>query len=466
MARLNENIFRMYDIRGEVDIDLDKEIMRLIGRAFGTVTRRKKGKTVIIAHDCRHTSRQYADAVIDGLRSTGCDVTDLGLLPTPGLYYGGVLLKPDAAAMITASHNPMGFNGIKMSLFGDFLLGDEIKQLYQLIANNDFESGNGSLSERDIRREYTEMLVEKTRLDSGSIKVVIDAGNGMASEIAPKVMRAIGAEVIELFCEYDGSFPNHHPDPTVDEYIETMRETVMSEKADLGIGYDGDSDRIGVCDAKGNIIRGDKLLALFCKDLLTRKPDLNNKKIIFDVKCSRMVPQYIIKYGGEPIMYKTGHSLIKKRMKQLGCPISGEMSGHIFFKEDFFGYDDAIYASALLLKILTDNGTDLEDYLSDYIDYPSTPELKAPTPDDVKFEVVERMRKYYANKGFEIIDLDGVRVEMPQGWGLIRCSNTTPVLVLRMEGETDEALERIKSMIFEDISKMAPEVDIDSVMKA
>lgn len=441
---MNPNIFRQYDIRGHAQNDLTPAVVQNIGRAFGTLVRRTNQHKVAVGGDNRVHTETLKAHLIKGLRASGCHVIDVGIVPTPALYFADYELNPDAAIQVTGSHNPPEYNGFKMTLNHASVYGDQIQELRRMIEENDLSTGEGGYETHDILPAYHDMIVSKVNL-ARPLKVVLDAGNATASLIAPKIMRSLGCDVIELFCEPDGRFPNHHPDPTIPENLTELIATVKAEKADVGVAYDGDSDRIGVVNEQGQILWGDQLLALYAREILTE----GAAPIIFEVKCSVALIDDIRKHGGEPVMWRTGHSLIKKKMKELNSPLAGEMSGHIFFKHEYYGFDDAIYATARLLRIMSRTDQPLSQILADLPRYPSTPEIRMDCPDDIKFAAVEKLKAEY-QKDHEVIDVDGMRITYPDGsWGLVRASNTQPVLVLRFEARSEDRMLSIKKEVEE-----------------
>jgi phosphomannomutase/phosphoglucomutase len=440
---LNTHIFREYDIRGIVDRDLTGAVPELIGRAYGSelrarVKRDKLG--VVVGHDNRPSSRGLADAVIRGINSTGVDVIDVGTVPTPALYWAAVHFKTDGGMQITGSHNPPEYNGFKMIAGGRSVYGAAIQSMRGRIEQQRFEQGSGVTVKREVLDHYIADVASRFKLKR-PVKLVMDCGNGTGSLVAVDLLRKIGAEVIPLYCESDGTFPNHHPDPVVDENLHDLIERVRSENADCGIGLDGDADRIGAVDEKGQIIRGDILLLLFGLDALERLGA--PQKMIFDVKCSQALPEVFAARGGEPVMWKTGHSLIKEKMKELKAPIAGELSGHICFGENYYGFDDALYASCLLAQLVSSTDRPLSAMIDEFPKYVSTPEIRVDVPEEDKFDIVERAVRDF-KKTYEVIDVDGARVLFGDGWGLVRASNTQPVLVLRYEAKQPETLQRIQ----------------------
>jgi len=448
---VNKQIFREYDIRGLVKNDLTQDVVTNIGRSVGTYM--SGGKKIAVGHDNRLSSKRLNDWLISGLLSTGCDVIDVGEGPTPMLYFSILHYKADAGIMITGSHNPIEYNGFKISKGIASIYGEEIQKLRKIIESNVFLTGEGTVKEKDPRQAYFQTLKGKIKIEK-KLKVVIDAGNGTASDIAPRLFRDIGCEVIPLYCESDGSFPNHLPDPTIDEYLTGLIAKVKETGADVGIAYDGDADRVGAIDNEGNIIRGDKLLALYARDVLSK----GKAKIIFDVKCSQALIEDIQTHGGEPIMWKTGHSIIKKKMREEKAPLAGEMSGHMFFADNYFGYDDGIYASGRLLQFLSAQDKSLADIVKGIPHYFSTPEIRVNcTSEEEKFKVVDSVEKYFKSK-YDTIDIDGVRILFKDGWGLVRASNTQPLLVLRFEAKTQERLKEIKKIVHEKLDEF-PSID-------
>lgn len=439
---VNPQIFREYDIRGIADKDLTDEAVIEIAHAYGTYLRERGKRTASLGRDCRLSSPRVSDAFIEGLLSTGIDVTDIGVVTSPIFYFSIVHLKLDGGAMITASHNPPEFNGCKVCWGKDTLYGEEIQLIRKMAEKGKYATGNGELKKFDVVGPYIKFMKDNFKFKR-KLKVAVDAGNGTAGPIAPQILRNSGCEVIELYCDMDGRFPNHIADPTVPKNMVKLIETVKREHCDVGIGYDGDADRIGVVDDKGNLIYGDRLLILYAREVLERKP---GAKIIGEVKSSQYLYRDIKEHGGVPIMWKTGHSLIKAKMREEKAEIAGEMSGHMFFSDGYFGFDDAIYASMRLLAILDKTGKSVSELLSTVPTTYVTPEIRIACPDDKKFEVVEQATKYF-KQHYEVIDIDGARVVFPDGWGLVRASNTQPALVMRVEADTPERVEEIKKLI-------------------
>lgn len=436
---LNPTIFREYDIRGIADKDLLDDSVTLLGKGIGTFLKRKGAKKMVVGRDVRLSSQRLRNALIKGLNSTGVDVTDIGVCLTPINYFGILHLDADGGVMITGSHNPIDYNGFKISAKGVVpVFGEQIQQIKEIIAAGDFESGSGSVSERDVFPEYIAMIKSKLKFDR-KLKIVVDAGNGTGGLVGPQLWRDLGCEVVEIYCEPDGRFPNHLPDPTVLKYVVDLQKKVLEVGADVGIGYDGDTDRVGLIDEKGRMIFADRFLAILSREVLERKP---GSQIVFDVKCSQALPEEIEKYGGKPLMWKTGHSLLKAKMKEVKAPLAGEMSGHIFYSDDFFGFDDAIYVSGRLLQILSRSGKKLSELADEIPMFESTPEIRVEATDEDKFDIVAEIADYF-KKSYDTIDIDGARVLFGDGWGLVRASNTQPALVMRFEAKTKARLQEI-----------------------
>lgn len=452
--KLNENMFRMYDIRGVWGEDLTAETAEIIGKAFGTYVRQKGIKDVLVGRDNRLSSRPIRDALIKGLTSTGCDVLDVGVLTTPAFYYSNVLYNYQAGMMITASHNPPQFNGFKVMVGPSTIYGDELKKLYYIAEKGEFEKGTGDVKYAYPINSYINMIKEKVKLGDRKLKVVVDCGNGTGSYFYPDVIYNLGCEVYPLYCESDPTFPNHFPDPVKEENLKDLIEEVKRVKADLGIAFDGDGDRIGVVDDKGNIIWGDMLMILYWREIMKKHPGAD---AIVEVKCSQALVEEIERLGGKPIFFKTGHSLIKAKMKELGAVFTGEMSGHMFFADEYYGFDDAAYAAARLLRILSNTDKSLSELLADVPKYPATPEIRLECDDEKKFDVVKGVTEYFKEKGYDIIDVDGARVLFDEGWGLVRASNTGPELIVRCEAKTKEKLEEIKKELSEALAKFGVE---------
>jgi len=439
---MNPNIFREYDIRGIVDRDLPPDAVRTLGRAFGSLAAGRGARTCALGRDCRLSSPRLAQEFADGLLQAGLEVLDVGQVPTPLLYFAVQQFKADAGAMITGSHNPPEYNGFKVQLGTDSLYGAGIQELRERIERGEFVSGSGVRRELDVVGPYIEHVRGNIRLARRGLRVVVGAGNGVAGRVAIPLMRELGLAPIELYCEPDGRFPNHHPDPTIPENLEDLIARVKVEQAELGVAYDGDGDRLGAVDEGGRIVYGDKLLLLLARQVLVEQP---GAAVIAEVKCSQTLFDDVRKRGGRAIMGRTGHSLIKAKMKEERAALAGEMSGHVFFAHRYLGFDDAIYASLRLLEILAASNRPLSALLADVPRTVTTPEIRVDCPDETKFEVVRRVQEAYRGRpGVTLIDIDGARVHFPSGWGLVRASNTQPVLVLRFEADTERNLQAIR----------------------
>jgi len=442
-VEINPNIFREYDIRGLVDKDLTPDMVEILGRGMGTYFRRQGKREAVVGRDCRLSSPDYSRALIKGLRATGCRTVDLGTIPTPLLYFMIFAKNGEAGVMITGSHNPPEYNGFKMMSGKETLYGETIQAIYHIIKNDEFlVDREGTEASYDVVPEYKDFVTNNIRLER-KLKVVIDAGNGTGGVVAVPIFKKLGCDVVELYCDMDGHFPNHHPDPTLPEAMQSMIREVVETKADFGIAYDGDADRIGVSDDEGHLIWGDQLLIFFARDILRSHP---GAAIISEVKATQSLYDEIARLGGRPIMWKTGHSLIKKKIKEEKALLAGEMSGHIFFADRFFGFDDAIYTSARLAELLSRADVKLSKMLAGLPKTYSTPEIRIYASEEVKFKIVDDVKKTLA-KRYPVIDIDGVRAVFPKGWGLVRASNTQAVLVLRFEAETEEDLEVIKKEV-------------------
>lgn len=449
-------IFREYDIRGIADEDLSSDSVELLGKAIGSYFMEEGATLCALGQDCRVSSPRIATALKAGLLSTGLDVVAIGKVATPMLYFATHALPTQAGIMITGSHNPGEYNGFKICLGPLALHGEAIQSLRERIEARNFVSGQGTLSFQSIEERYLREIVKNIRHPLG-LKIVIDSGNGMAGNIAPELFRRLGCEVVSLFETPDGTFPNHHPDPTVLENLRTLQETVIKEGAIVGIAFDGDADRIGVVDPSGKIIYGDELLMIYAREILKTNPGAT---VISEVKASNRLFKDILDHGGAPIMWKTGHSLIKKKMKETGALLAGEMSGHMFFKDRYYGFDDAIYAAARLLEILSDSLSTPAELLSSVPKSFTTPELRVDCPDDIKFNVVENTRKALQQLApqlnMQVIGIDGARIEFEDGWGLIRASNTQPILVYRFEASSQERLDEIRKLVESTVEKCLP----------
>ncbi len=440
-----EHIFRQYDIRGLVENELTPEVAEGVGRAYATMACEHFGRapSIVVGQDNRPSSPGLAEGLVRGLTHSGADVIDIGTVPTPTVYWAEKTLPSDGGIQVTGSHNPPEWNGIKMTLGGMSVYGDQIQDLKNAVLNKEFGEGAGTSDRIDVLERYMADLAGRFDL-SRPVKVVLDCGNGVGSLVGVELLEALGAEVIPLYCESDGTFPNHHPDPTVDEYLEDLIDAVRREGAELGIGFDGDADRIGAVDEHGHIVRGDLLLLLFGLDVLrTRGP---GQKLVFDVKCSQIVSDEFARAGGDAIMWKTGHSLIKEKMRETEAAIGGELSGHICIADNYLGFDDAPYAACRLVDLIARSGRTLSDMVSDFPVYVSTPELRIEVTEETKFAIVEAAQDHF-KKTRDVIDVDGARVKFDGGWGLLRASNTQPIIVARYEAETEEQLATIRSKI-------------------
>lgn len=452
--KVDPSIFRAYDIRGIVDKTLTEECVYAIGRALGSMALDQGEKCMTVGRDGRLSGPRLSSALSMGILSSGCDVIDIGMVPTPLLYYSTFVVNTKSGVMLTGSHNPPDYNGLKMMIGGRTLAEDVIQALYQSIIDHRYKSGQGQLNELDFIERYINHVDMDIKL-SRPLKIVVDCGNGVAGSVVPKLYRRMGCDVHELFCEVDGHFPNHHPDPSQVENLKDLIETVKKEKADIGLAFDGDGDRLGVVTNQGEIIWADRLLMLFAKALLQKKP---GAKIIYDVKCSSHLATLIKELGGEPLMWKTGHSLIKSKLAETQAALAGEMSGHIFFKDRWYGFDDAIYAGARLLQILADASCDSATLFSSIPNSVNTPELKVYVEENEKFLLMKQLIARAKFSDAENITIDGLRVNFANGWGLIRPSNTTPCLVLRFEAENETILQKIQTLFRELLLGVNPEL--------
>jgi len=445
MLPLSKSIFKAYDIRGIVGTTLDAGIARQIGQAFGVAARAKGEQIVIIGRDGRLSGPELTAALATGLQDAGVDVIDLGVVVTPMVYFATNILGAQSGIMVTGSHNPPDYNGFKMVLAGEAIYGDTIQQLYQAIANGSVKATvsapAGSYRQHDIKDAYLQRIVSDTKL-ARPMKIVVDCGNGVAGAFAGELYRALGCEVQELFCEVDGTFPNHHPDPAHPENLQDVIRALQNSDAEIGLAFDGDGDRLGVVTKDGQIIYPDRQLMLFAADVLTRHP---GREILYDVKCTRHLAPWIARHGGKPLMWKTGHSLVKAKMRETGAPLGGEMSGHVFFKDRWYGFDDGLYAGVRLLELLS-RESDPSAVLNALPQSSSTPELQLKLEEGENFALIEKLQREANFPGSdEIIKIDGLRVEYADGFGLARSSNTTPVVVMRFEAESEQALARIQS---------------------
>ncbi len=445
---LKPTIFREYDIRGIADTDLLTPDIEVLGQAVGTYIQRKSGKKVHLGRDCRLSSVRLSEAVATGLARSGCDVVELGTVPTPVIYHSAYTSKADGATVVTGSHNPAEYNGIKMMCGGAAMYGAMIQELRKMIDAGDLLSGDGSRTEVDGTQAYVDDIASRFNWDR-RIKVVLDAGNGTAGPTMHRIIERLNCDAVELFFEMDGRFPNHHPDPTVEKYLAHLKAAVVEHKADFGISFDGDSDRIGAVDEKGSVIWGDTLLLIFGREILSRKPGAT---FIGEVKCSQVLYDELKRLGGKPIMYRTGHSLIKAKMKEVKAELAGEMSGHMFFADRYYGYDDALYAACRLMEIVAKSGKPLSAQTAGLPHMVSTPEMRVECADEVKFDVVAKVAEQFS-RSHKVITVDGVRVLFEHGWGLVRASNTQPVLVLRFEAKTKEQLAAYQKEVEQAVAK-------------
>jgi phosphomannomutase len=456
--QVTASIFKAYDIRGIVPSTLNEAVAEHLGRAFGTEALKLGEKAVAVGRDGRVSGPSLVAALVKGLRATGIDVIDLGAVTTPMLYYVAATrgdVGCHSGIMVTGSHNPKDYNGFKMVLAGRAIYGDDIQGLRQRIEAEDYASGQGAVTELNVLAEYTQRIVGDAKL-SRPMKIVVDSGNGIPGASAPGILRALGCEVIELYSEVDGDFPNHHPDPSKPENLIDLIKAVKEHGAELGLAFDGDGDRLGVVTKGGDNIFPDRQIMLFARDVLSRVP---GAPIIFDVKCSQRLAIAIKEAGGVPVMYKTGHSLVKAKLNEMKSPFAGEMSGHIFFGERWYGFDDATYTAARLLEILS-KSADPSAVLNALPTSFSTPELNVACAEGEHHAVIEKLRKTATFEGAVVTDIDGLRADYPDGFGLVRASNTTPVLVLRFEGETPEALERIQKHFMSQVLAVKPDAHV------
>lgn len=440
---IDPTVFRQYDIRGIIGEDLNEESYFLIGKGFGTYLRQKDGKTIVLGGDARLSTPKMMEAFTKGALETGCDVTDIGMVATPVLYYAIWRMGMDGGAMITASHNPSQYNGCKLNLGLASVYAEELQKVLKIIQGGEFAAGKGDYKKTSIDQDYLDYIVENIKLPR-PVKVAIDGGNGMGGSYLPKVLKRLGCEVKEMYCEPDGTFPNHHPDPTIEKNMADLSQAVVDGGYELGIGLDGDADRIGVVDEKGKMLFGDQILNILARGYLEQNP---GRTIIADVKCSKNLYDDIRKRGGKAIMYKTGHANIKMRMKELGVEFAGEMSGHVFLADRYLGFDDAIYAACRFLEIVSKKEEPVSAYLADQPKMFNTPELHIKCEDERKFDVVAKVCEEFKAEGYDVNDIDGARITFDDGWGLVRASNTTPVLVTRFEAESEARMNEIRELV-------------------
>lgn len=446
---MNPTVFREYDIRGVVGRDIGDDDVARLGGAFGTYMVHRGKKRVVVGRDCRNSSERFRDLLVRGLLATGMDVLDVGVCPTPLLYFAIRHLDREGGVMITASHNPPEYNGFKICDGYDAIYGPEIQKLKQIFDGARFAGGDGKVAAFDIVTPYAEFIAGNIAFPPG-LRVGIDAGNGTAGPIVLPILERLGCKVYPLYCDMDGNFPNHEPDPTVLSNLGDLRDLVRRESLHLGLAFDGDGDRLGVVDQTGTPVFGDKLMVIFAREILSRKP---GSTFVSEVKCSKTLYDDIERRGGRVVMWRAGHSLIKAKMKEVDAALAGEMSGHVFFKDRYFGFDDGIYAACRLLEILAETGRSIPELLEGLPATFSTPEIRLDCPDDMKFDLVERAKGLFVEMGLQVIDVDGARIVFPDGWGLVRASNTQPALVLRYEAETEERLGEIRELIEEGIRR-------------
>ncbi|KMZ13737.1 Phosphomannomutase [Candidatus Burkholderia humilis] len=448
MSQVSQSIFKAYDIRGIVGKTVDKDVAKQIGQAFGSEIKKQGGDSVVVARDGRLSGPELVGALSDGLRTAGVDVIDVGMVPTPVGYFAASVQLPlpsgerrvDSCIVVTGSHNPPDYNGFKMVLRGAAIYGEQIQGLYQRIVNNDLATGEGSYTEFDVSQIYLDRIVSDVK-PVHAMKIVVDAGNGVAGGLAPRLFKALGCELVELFTDIDGNFPNHHPDPAHVENLQDVIKALKETDAEIGFAFDGDGDRLGVVTKDGQVIFPDRQLMLFAQEVLSRN---KGGQIIYDVKCTRNLAKWVREQGGEPVMWKTGHSLVKAKLRETGAPLAGEMSGHVFFKDRWYGFDDGLYTGARLLEILS-RVDDPSKLLNDLPDSLSTPELQLKMEEGENFALIAQLQKNAKFTGADdVLTIDGLRVEYPDGFGLARSSNTTPVVVMRFEADNDGALRRIQ----------------------
>lgn len=454
--KLPKQIFKAYDIRGVVGDTLTDEIVRDIGQAIGSEARDREVDTVVVGRDGRMSGPVLLDALASGLMASGCNVIDIGQAPTPVVYFAAFELDTHSAVALTGSHNPPAYNGLKMVIAGETLSGDRIQGLRERIEQSDLVDGQGTRLERSLTQTYIDRICTDVK-PARSLKVVIDCGNGVAGAVAPELYRRLGCDVVDLYCDVDGSFPNHHPDPSQEANLQDLIRAVAKHEADVGLAFDGDGDRLGVVSPRGQVIWPDRQMILFARDILERE---KGAQIIFDVKCSRTLAQAIREAGGRPVMWRTGHSFIKAKLKESGAALAGEMSGHIFFKERWYGFDDGLYAGARLIELLSRDDRSTQEIFDALPDSCNTPELRIEMEEGEHFKFMAELEKTANFSEGKVSTIDGVRVDFDDGFGLVRPSNTTPILVLRFEAETPEALERIQKRFREWILGTRPDVQV------
>ncbi|BCQ23985.1 phosphomannomutase/phosphoglucomutase [Caballeronia sp. NK8] len=448
MSQVSQSIFKAYDIRGIVGKTVDKDVAKSIGQAFGSEIKSQGGDSVVVARDGRLSGPELVGALAEGLRAAGVDVVDVGMVPTPVGYFAASVPLPlpsgerrvDSCMVVTGSHNPPDYNGFKMVLRGAAIYGDQIQGLYKRIVDSDFTTGEGSYTEFDVSQMYLDRIVSDVK-PVRPMKIVVDTGNGVAGGLAPKLFKALGCELVELFTDIDGTFPNHHPDPAHPENLQDVIKALKETDAEVGFAFDGDGDRLGVVTKDGQVIYPDRQLMLFAQEVLSRN---KGGQIIYDVKCTRNLAKWVREQGGEPVMWKTGHSLVKAKLRETGAPLAGEMSGHVFFKDRWYGFDDGLYTGARMLEILS-RVADPSKLLNDLPNSLSTPELQLKLEEGENFALIAKLQQNAKFTGADdVLTIDGLRVEYPDGFGLARSSNTTPVVVMRFEADSDAALKRIQ----------------------
>ena len=445
---LNKYIFREYDIRGKVSDDFPPEVVEALGKGFGTYIKRGGGQEIALSGDIRLTTPDLMEQFKTGVLSTGVDVINIGILPTPANYYSMFSLGVAGAVQITGSHNPPEFNGFKLSRDKKAVFGEAIQEIRVIIEKEDYETGEGSEASYDILTKYKRMIASKIDIKK-RMKVVMDCGNAAGAICAPEIFKNLNVDLTELYCDVDGTFPNHHPDPTVKENLVDLIDLVKKGSYDIGLAFDGDADRVGVIDETGDIVWADQLIALFLPEVVEE-----GDEILYDVKCSQALEEMIVKYGGKPVMWKTGHSLIKQRMSELNCKLGGEMSGHIFFADDYFGYDDAIYVAARIVQTLSRTDQKLSQLKAELPKYYSTPEMRLEAEsDEEKFRIAKEAVAYFT-ENYDCSTVDGVRIKFGDGWGLVRSSNTQPVIVCRFEANTAERMEEIRSIVMNKLQEI------------
>ncbi|GMQ91255.1 MAG: phosphomannomutase/phosphoglucomutase [Gammaproteobacteria bacterium] len=452
----SESIFKAYDIRGIVDDTLTTDVATQIGHAIGSEAQARGQQTIIVACDGRHSGPTLVEALSAGIMASGCNVIDIGMVPTPVLYFATHQLESSSGVMVTGSHNPPDYNGFKVVLAGEALSGDAIQQLYQRIVKQDLLQGQGNYDTRSLDSEYLERIGSDIKLQK-PLRICIDCGNGVAGKLAPTLYKSLGCEVTELFCDVDGDFPNHHPDPSQPKNLQDLIKTLAEGDYDIGLAFDGDGDRLGLVTPDGQVVWPDRQMILFARDILQRQP---GAEIIYDIKCSRVLHEEIEKAGGRPLMWKTGHSFIKAKLKETGAQLAGEMSGHIFFKERWYGFDDGLYAGARMLEILSKQDQSANDLFRALPNTVNTPELQLKVEEGENHALIKKLVALADFPGARITTIDGIRADFEDGWGLVRASNTTPVLVIRFEGRDDASIKRIQAAFAKLIRQVKPDAKL------